>query len=205
MNAARVKIWGEYVGAVLWDAEREIGIFEFEPEFIKKDWDLSPFQMPLKEIKRGNTVFEFNRLNKDTFYGLPGLLADALPDKYGTQLLDAWLAAHGRMPGSMNPVERLCYLGKRGMGALEFEPSTRNEKDISVTVEIKSLVEMAQQILGQRKSFSTNIKADIKKGLEDIIRVGSSAGGARAKAIIAYNENTNCLLSDGSGLRNRYK
>lgn len=195
MNAARVKIWGEYVGAVLWDAEREIGIFEFEPAFIKKDLDLSPFQMPLKEIKRGNTVFEFNRLNKYTFYGLPGLLADALPDKYGTQLLDAWLAAHGRMPGSMNPVERLCYLGKRGMGAMEFEPSTRNEKDISVTVEIRSLVEMAQQILGQRKSFSTNIKADIKKGLEDIIRVGSSAGGARAKAIIAYNENTNEVRS----------
>lgn len=190
MITAIVKIWGHVVGAVLWDEKKEIAIFEFEPAFIKNNWDLAPMMMPLADVKNKNTIFQFPRLNKDTFNGLPGLLADALPDAYGTTLINAWLAANGRTPDSMNPVERLCYMGKRGLGALEFEPSLNTEKETAVSVEIKSLVEMAQQILGQRKTFSTNIKENVKKGLEDIIRVGSSAGGARAKAIIAYNETT---------------
>lgn len=195
MLTAKVKLWNQLVGAVLWDEKREIGIFEFEPAFVKNNWDVAAVMMPLQEIKRGRRVYEFPRLNKETFYGLPGLLSDALPDKYGTTLLNAWLASNGRTPGSMNPVERLCYMGKRGMGALEFEPSLRNDKEVAVTVELKSLVEMAQQILGQRKAFAANLKADVKRGLEDIIRVGSSAGGARAKAIIAYNEKTGEVLS----------
>ena len=185
MKTATVKIWDQPVGAVLWDDSSQSGTFEFEPKFVKNGLDLAPFMMPIAELKRGDTLFEFKQLNKETFYGLPGLLADALPDKYGTTLLNAWLASQGRSPGSMNPVERLCYMGTRGMGALEFEPNKNHES--AVKVEINSLVEMAQQILGQRKSFTVNIKPNVKKGLEDIIRVGSSAGGARAKAIIAYN------------------
>jgi serine/threonine-protein kinase HipA len=188
MKTATVKIWDQPVGAVLWDDSSQSGTFEFEPKFVKNGLDLAPFMMPIAELKRGDTLFEFKQLNKETFYGLPGLLADALPDKYGTTLLNAWLASQGRSPGSMNPVERLCYMGTRGMGALEFEPNKNHES--AVKVEIKSLVEMAQQILGQRKSFTVNIKPNVKKGLEDIIRVGSSAGGARAKAIIAYNPKT---------------
>lgn len=190
MVTATIKIWGQLVGAVLWDEKSEVASFEFAPAFIKSNWDLAPFMMPVAEVKRNNTIFQFPRLNKDTFNGLPGLLSDALPDRYGTTLINAWLAANGRTPESMNPVERLCYMGKRGMGALEFEPSLNETKETSVSVEIKSLVEMAQQILGQRKAFTVNIKEDVKRGLEDIIRVGSSAGGARAKAIIAYNEKT---------------
>ena len=190
MLTAHVKIWNQLVGAALWDERTETGSFEFDLRFKNMEWDLSPFKMPLSEISRSNAIFSFPKLSKQTFYGLPGMLADALPDRYGTQLVDAWLAAHGRTPASMNPVERLCYMGKRGMGALEFEPILSVAKESSVIVEINSLVEMAQQILGQRKSFTTNIQADVKKGLEDIIRVGASAGGARAKAIIAYNEIT---------------
>lgn len=190
MVTATVKIWGQFVGAIFWDEKKETGTFEFASTFIKNNWDLSPLMMPLSEVKRGNTTFQFSRLNKNTFNGLPGLLSDALPDKYGTTLLNAWLAANGKTPESMNPVERLCYMGKRSMGALEFEPSLNTTKETAVTIEIKNLVEIAQQILGQRKEFTVNIKKDVKKGLEDIIRVGSSAGGARAKAIIAYNEKT---------------
>src|ERR1035437_7258671 len=188
MKTATVKIWDQPVGAVLWDDSSQSGTFEFEPKFVTSGLDLAPFMMPIAELKRGNTLFEFKQLNKETFYGLPGLLADALPDKYGTTLLNAWHASQGRSPGSRNPVERLCYMGTRGMGALEFEPNKTHES--AVKVEIKSLVEMAQQILGQRKTFTVNIKPNVKKGLEDIIRVGSSAGGARAKAIIAYNPKT---------------
>jgi serine/threonine-protein kinase HipA len=190
MLTATVKIWDQRVGVVLWDEKKQFGSFQFDPLFIKNNWDLSPLMMPLVEVKRGNDIFEFSRLNKDTFNGLPGLLSDALPDKYGTTLLNAWLAANGKKPESMNPVERLCYMGKRGMGAMEFEPSLNPAKENAVTIEMKSLVEMAEQILGQRKAFTVNIKKDVKKGLEDIIRVGSSAGGARAKAIIAYNGKT---------------
>lgn len=198
MNTAQIKLWGENVGAVSWDDYSQTGAFEFEPEFLKSNWDISPLMMPLAEARRrgrGNAIFEFMNLNRDTFYGLPGLLSDALPDKYGTTLINAWLASQGREPDSMNPVERLCYIGNRGMGALEFEPPLDTKKEGAVDIDIKSLVEIAQQILSQRKKFSANIRKDTRKGIEDIIRVGSSAGGARAKAIIAYNEKTGKVKS----------
>ena len=198
MNTAQIKLWGENVGAVSWDDRSRTGAFEFEPDFLKTNWDISPIMMSLVEARRrgrGNAIFEFRNLNRDTFYGLPGLLSDVLPDRYGTILINAWLASIGREPGSMNPVERLCYIGNRGMGALEFGPYTETKKERAVDIDIKSLVEMAQQILNQRKKFSTNIKQNVKKGIEDIIRVGSSAGGARAKAIIAYNERTGKVKS----------
>ena len=198
MNTAQIKLWGENVGAVSWDDRSRTGAFEFEPDFLKTNWDISPIMMSLVEARRrgrGNAIFEFRNLNRDTFYGLPGLLSDVLPDRYGTILINAWLASIGREPGSMNPVERLCYIGNRGMGALEFGPYAETKKERAVDIDIKSLVEMAQQILNQRKKFSTNIKQNVKKGIEDIIRVGSSAGGARAKAIIAYNERTGKVKS----------
>ncbi len=195
---AKIKIWNQLVGAVLWDEYSQIGAFEFDKAFAKNGWDVSPLMMPLEKVESGQTIFEFMEINngsQNTFYGLPGLLSDALPDKYGTRLINAWLASQGRTPDSMNPVERLCYMGKRGMGALEFEPATHATKETAVGIDVKSLVEVAQQILGERKEFSTKLKANEKKGLEDIIRVGSSAGGARAKAIIAYNEKTKEVLS----------
>lgn len=198
MNTAQIKLWDENVGAVSWDDRSRTGAFEFEPDFLKTNWDISPIMMSLAEARRrgrGNAIFEFRNLNRDTFYGLPGLLSDVLPDRYGTILINAWLASIGREPGSMNPVERLCYIGNRGMGALEFGPYAETKKERAVDIDIKSLVEMAQQILNQRKKFSTNIKQNVKKGIEDIIRVGSSAGGARAKAIIAYNERTGKVKS----------
>lgn len=195
METATVKLWNKLVGAVLWNKNSGTTTFEFDPSFINNEWDIAPITMSLEEVKRGNQFFEFKRLGKETFYGLPGLLADALPDKFGTALINAWLASQGRSSGSMNPIERLCNIGKRGMGALEFEPSLNKTKESAVTVEIKSLVEMAQQILGERKQFSVNLTEDVKKGLEDIIRVGTSAGGARAKAVIAYKEETGMMRS----------
>lgn len=195
METASIKLWDKLIGAVLWNKNTETATFEFDSSFVNNEWDVAPITMPLKEVKRGNKIYEFKRLGKETFYGLPGLLSDALPDKFGTSLINAWLASQGRSAGSMNPVERLCYMGKRGMGALEFEPSLNKNREAAVTIEIKSLVEIAQQILGERKKITINLKEDQKKGLEDIIRVGTSAGGARAKAIIAYNEKTGVMRS----------
>jgi serine/threonine-protein kinase HipA len=127
MNTAFVTIWGELVGAVAWDEKTGVASFEYEPKFKKLNWDLSPLKMPIDGTKN---IFSFSELRKnkdsalDTFKGLPGLLADALPDKYGNQLINLWLSQQGRATESMNPVEMLCFMGSRGMGALEFEPAT---------------------------------------------------------------------------------
>ncbi len=193
MNTTYVKIWGELVGAVAWDETTGYATFEYNPKFKTKGWDLSPLQMPIKGNK---SSFNFPALRKrndpalDTFKGLPGLLADVLPDKYGNELINLWLAQQGRQLDSMNPVEMLCFIGTRGMGALEFEPSILKESKRTFSLEIDSLVDIAQKILSKKEAFVTNLKADEEKAIMEILRIGTSAGGARPKAVIAYNEKT---------------
>lgn len=193
MVTADVNIWGQFVGVVLWDEVTLTGSFEFDEAFVKSELDLSPLRMPLEQLQKGTRIFSFPRLPKETYHGLPGLLADSLPDKFGNELIDAWLARQGRTPDSMNSVERLCYIGKRGMGALEFEPSTSGSADTSATIEIDELVKLAKEALEVKKGLDTRI--DHTDGLMNIIRVGTSAGGARAKAVIAYNEKTKVIRS----------
>lgn len=193
MNTAYVKIWGELVGAVAWDETTGYATFEYNPKFKTKGWDLSPLQMPIKGNK---SSFNFPALRKrndpalDTFKGLPGLLADVLPDKYGNELINLWLAQQGRPLDSMNPVEMLCFIGTRGMGALEFEPTILKESKRTFSLEIDSLVDIAQKILSKKEAFVTNLKADEEKAIMEILRIGTSAGGARPKAVITYNEKT---------------
>ena len=145
--------------------------------------------MSLENAGRGD-IFQFAQLPKETFHGLPGLLSDALPDRFGNQLIDLWLASQGRDKASMSPVERLCYLGKRGMGALEFEPTERNEKESSKGLEIGALVELSKKALSIKESLDSHFSNEDAETFADIIKVGTSAGGARAKAVIAYNEQT---------------
>jgi serine/threonine-protein kinase HipA len=198
MNTAFINIWGERVGAVLWDQELELASFEYDPRFLEKQWDLSPVKMP---IANGNQIYAFPELRPgrnsefDTFNGLPGLLADVLPDKYGNQLIDIWLAQQGRPAKSMNPVEKLCFIGKRGMGALEFEPVSSTSSDASYAVEIETLVDISRQMLEKREDFVTDLSVDQQKAMTDILRIGTSAGGARPKAVIAYNETTGSVKS----------
>ena len=184
VNLAKVYIWGEYAGAVLWNENTASASFEYEPSFAKKGWDLSPLMMPLNE----NRAHSFRELSKDTFMGLPGLLADALPDAYGKALLDRWLASLGRT--FANPVERLCYQSKRSMGALEFVPAKDHYLDQSSAIEISSLVHVAAEVLSNKADLQTNLKEDTKEALVNIIKVSTSAGGQRAKAVIAYNDTT---------------
>ena len=184
VNLAKVYIWGEYAGAVLWNENTASASFEYEPSFAKKGWDLSPLMMPLNE----NRAHSFRELSKDTFMGLPGLLADALPDAYGKALLDRWLASLGRT--FANPVERLCYQSKRSMGALEFVPAKDHYLDQSSAIEISSLVHVAAEVLSNKTDLETNLKEDTKEALINIIKVSTSAGGQRAKAVIAYNDTT---------------
>jgi len=181
-SIADVFYHGTKVGAVFWDADRRFAVFEYTPEFIKSGIELAPLKMPLR---RG--PYQFPNLH-ESYLGLPGLLADCLPDIYGNTLIDAWLRQQGRSPAEFTPVERLCYIGNRGMGALEFQPGLRDKASKSERVEIDKLVELASLALSQKDSLTADF--DGEEGLREILRVGTSAGGARAKAVIALNPET---------------
>jgi len=188
MTIAIINLWDKRIGAVLWDENSQLASFEYDPDFISEDLDIAPIKMPLGPRGR---IYSFPELARNnTFKGLPGLLADILPDKYGNSLINAWLVANGRRAGSMNPVEMLCFVGKRGMGALEFEPATAGTAERATKIEIEGLVHIAGKILQGRQDFLVDMNADEQKALMDILRIGTSAGGARAKALIAYNEQT---------------
>ena len=194
IEIAKIKIWDQFVGAVAWDS-RGYANCEYDSTFLKKGIQLSPIMMPNRE----NFIYQFSNLNKETYKGLPGLLADSLPDAYGNKIIDAWLARMGRSKDDFSPIERLCYMGKRGMGALEFEPILdKNSQSDSHKIEIDKLVDLANQILNERQTLkvtlSKNEKSN-KNAIEEIISVGSSAGGARPKAVIAYNEKTKEIRS----------
>ncbi|WP_455207012.1 type II toxin-antitoxin system HipA family toxin [Kaarinaea lacus] len=194
VDTALVKLWGNTVGAVSWLDDRGYGVFEYDPEFLKKGLDVSPIHMSLETALKGDGIFSFPALSKDTYLGLPGMLADALPDKFGNSIIDAWLARQGRDSTSFSPVERLCYTGKRGMGALEFSPATIDKYDASVPVEIADLVNLAQDIMRERKSLDVTLGDSEKENADaimDILRVGTSAGGARPKAVVAMDGNGN--------------
>jgi len=198
VTTAFVKIWGQTVGAVAWDESQGLASFEYEPNFISKNIDLAPVKMP---IESNQTIFSFPELRAsrdseyDTFKGLPGLLADMLPDKYGNQLINSWLAQNGRPENSMNPIEQLCFIGTRGMGALEFEPAHLQSTKKSFQIEINSLVDIAQRMLDKREDFSTNLNEHDHRAMIEVLKIGTSAGGARPKAIIAYNKKTGQIRS----------
>ncbi|SDD08353.1 serine/threonine-protein kinase HipA [Algoriphagus faecimaris] len=191
--AAEIWIWDRLAGAVLWDADRQLASFEFDRSFLRSGWDISPILMPLSQ---GNRLYTFPETRSsrgdsfDTFRGLPGLLADMLPDKYGNQLINAWLMQNGRPTDSLNPVELLCFIGKRGVGALEIKPALRNESARTNALEINSLVAIAQKVLNAKEHFQSDISQEEEAALADILKIGTSAGGARAKAVIAFNPKT---------------
>ena len=190
-NDARVVLWDSVIGAVSWLEDREIGVFQYAPDFLRSGIQLAPLMMPLGEFP-----YEFPALARNTFKGLPGLVADSLPDKYGNAIIDEWLASRGRTAASFHPVERLCYVGSRGMGALEFQPTTIGPPTSKRTVEVASLVDLANQILDERARLGGVFSDDDgREAINDILRVGTSAGGARAKAILAWNQETNELRS----------
>ncbi|OOG78121.1 type II toxin-antitoxin system HipA family toxin [Algoriphagus sp. A40] len=196
--AAEVWLWDRLAGAVLWDEGRQLASFEFEGSFLRSGWDISPVLMPLAQGKRLYSFPETRRGRGDafdTFKGLPGLLADMLPDKYGNQLINAWLVQNGRPTDSLNPVELLCFIGKRGVGALEIKPPLRQESVQASSLEIESLVGIAKKVLNSKLEFRTDLSQEDATALADILKIGTSAGGARAKAIIAYNPDTGKVKS----------
>ena len=190
VTIAEVKMWGTRVGAVRWDPDRGLADYEYDPAFLASDIQLAPLLMPLRP-----GVWTFPELSRATFKGLPGMLADSLPDKFGTALIDAWLVRHGRSVDDFNPVERLCYVGSRGMGALEFAPAIDTGPSSNAPLEIAQLVDLAQKAIAPKARLAVNADAPDADDLTEIIRVGTSAGGARAKAVIAWNESTDEIRS----------
>jgi len=188
---AEVRLWGRTIGAVSMSDSGVHAAFQYDPAFARSGIEVSPITMPL-----GDRIYTFPSLPAATFHGLPGLLADSLPDRFGNAVIDAWLSTQGRSPESLNSVERLCYVGSRGMGALEFAPATGPATRASRVVHVDALVELASLILSERQRWRTSLAEDVRTGaLNDILRVGTSAGGARAKAVIAWNRQTDEVRS----------
>ena len=184
VDVAKVIMYGDTVGTFRWDSMYDVARFEYDSQFIGKGIEPSPLMMPVQQGR----IYSFGNLNRDVFYGLPGMLADSLPDTYGRALFEQWLALTGRTSG--NPIETLCFLGKRCMGALEFEPAIGANSNSDMRIEIDSLVDVAREALLNKKDFGINLSLDRKTAIAEILRLGTSAGGQRAKAIIAYNKKT---------------
>ena len=183
-NIAEVWLWDKMVGALAWSPDTALATFEYTPEWINTGVQIAPLRMP--SHTEGARIFQFPQLNRDTYKGLPACFADTLPDDFGNAVINAWLARNGRDPQSFNPLERLLYSGKRGMGALEYAPALRQTQSVSSRMELESLIGMAQQVLDQRAGVSSQLYND---DLTAILQVGTSAGGARAKALVAINKN----------------
>lgn len=184
VDIARVNLYGQLVGTFRWDNNRQLAHFEYAESFIGKGLEPSPILMPVRQGR----IYSFSEIGRETFKGLPGMLADSLPDTYGRALFDRWLALTGRSSG--NAVETLCFLGKRCMGALEFEPAMDAPYGPDVRIELDSIVEVASEALSEKEEFGANLEEDKKAAIAEIVRLGTSAGGQRAKAIIAYNPST---------------
>ena len=186
MTIARVVLWGRTIGAVSIADDSDVAAFQYDPAFARSGIEVAPLTLPLSD-----RVYQFPELPRAAFHGLPGLLADSLPDRFGNALIDAWLATQGRTPDSFNAVERLCYTGARGMGALEFVPTLGPGPKRATTIAIDALVRLASEVLTQRSALHGKLAdGEQEKALNDILRVGTSAGGARAKAVIAWHPQT---------------
>lgn len=190
VEVAEVVLWNRVIGAVAWDEVKGYASFEYAPEFLGSGIQLAPLTMPLPARKNQAGIFSFSELSRVTYHGLPGLLADSLPDKFGNAIINQWLARQGRAPDSFTPVERLCYIGYRGMGALEYKPAIKRIAGASVPLELGALIELADQVLNRQAS----LRGDADE-LDELIRVGTSAAGARAKAVIAWNPRSGRIRS----------
>ena len=197
VNVAVINLWGHRVGAVALD-DAGAGVFEYDEDFLKLGLDIAPITMPLEKARGGYALHNFPALSRETFKRLPGLLADCLPDKFGQAIVNTWLARQGRSPDEFSIIERLCYTGSRAMGALEFMPPLIQHMDQAVDVDIDEMVSLVREIVIHRKRLNvrlTNGEQANQDAMLAILRIGTSAGGARAKAVIAYNEDTGKIMS----------
>lgn len=188
INTAEVVLWGTRIGIIHLDESKPYIAFEYDADFIESGIEVSPLNMPLS-----NRVYEFPELVGPAFHGAPGLIADSLPDKFGNKIIERWLAEQGKSIGDFNTIDRLCYTGKRGMGALEYVPAQEWNDSIIEDVNINKMVSFASMVLSDQKKEHLSAQEEI--GYSQLVQLGTSAGGARAKALIAWNEQTKQIKS----------
>ena len=192
-HTAEVFLWGTRIGIIHQDPGIPYATFEYDGDFVNSGIELSPIRMPL-----GRNIYEFPSLTGEPFYGMPGLVADSLPDRFGNAVIERWLSNQGKALSDFTAIDRLCYTGKRGMGALEYVPAIMDVGDIDDDINVSEMVRFASDILSNRESVILNAEDNLT--YSQLVQVGSSAGGARAKALIAWNEGTNEIRSGQIGL-----
>jgi serine/threonine-protein kinase HipA len=197
-DTAEVYLWGTRIGIIHQDITKKYASFEYDKNFLKSGIEVSPLRMPLA----GN-IYEFPALVGEPFYGMPGLVADSLPDRFGNAVIEQWLMSLGKSLSDFTAIDRLCYTGKRGMGALEYVPASTDIKDIDDNINVKEMVRFASEVLTNREVIS--LKSDNNLTYAQLVQVGSSAGGARAKAVIAWNEKTGEVRSGQTQLGPGYE
>lgn len=182
-NIIQIKIWDQTVGLMYWDRKKGYAVFEYDKSFLQRNLDIAPMSMSVSSFKSWKGLPWIG--NKDKlFQGLPPVFADSLPDKWGSLLFNRWIESL-RLRREITPVDQLCYIGTRGMGALEFFPSLEIGSEEASKIDIRELYEFSQEILHEREKTVLSSK-DIL--WQDLIKIGISAGGKRPKAIIAYHE-----------------
>lgn len=190
-------MWGTRVGIIHQDLNKPYASFEYDADFLKSGIEISPVMMPLSNI-----VYEFPLLSGEPFWGMPGLVVDSLPDSFGNKVIEQWLASQGKSIKDFTAIDRLCYTGKRGMGALEYVPASSGITDINENINVTEMVKFASDVLNQRESITLNAQEALT--YSQLVQVGSSAGGARAKALIAWNKKTNEIRSGQLNLDKDY-
>ena len=196
-TTAEVYLWGTRVGIIHQDLNKPYASFEYDADFLKSGIEISPVMMPLSNI-----VYEFPLLSGEPFWGMPGLVVDSLPDSFGNKVIEQWLASQGKSIKDFTAIDRLCYTGKRGMGALEYVPASSGITDINENINVTEMVKFASDVLNQRESITLNAQEALT--YSQLVQVGSSAGGARAKALIAWNKKTNEIRSGQLNLDKDY-
>lgn len=187
-DTAEVILWGTRIGIIHQDIAKPYATFEYDKDFVNSGIELSPLRMPL-----GKNIYEFPALTDEPFYGMPGLVADSLPDRFGNAVIEQWLTSLGKSLADFTAIDRLCYTEKRGMGALEYVPASADIKDIDANINVREMVKFASDVLSGRERISLSARDSLT--YSQLVQVGSSAGGARAKALIAWNEKTNEVRS----------
>jgi len=201
VDVIKITLWNQELGALSWNKEKNFASFEFFPSFLSKGLDVSPVHMPVTSSV--GKIYSFPNLNEDTFKGLPGMLSDVLPDDFGNRLIDQWLVLNNIPKSDFTPLDRLCYIGSRGMGALEFQPAKHVAHKTSTALEVDKLAQLAEKVLNTREKLHLNLSET--NHLNELIKVGTSAGGQRAKAIIAYNAKTGEIRSGQTNVPNGFE
>lgn len=195
-NIIQVKLWNKDVGLLSWDDNKGCSVFQFDKDFMQYGWNIAPLIAPLDSAYVQKS-FPMSGNKEKLYGGLPEFIADSLPDYWGNIVFQKWMEANHLQPKSVNAVDRLSFIGKRAMGALEFQPAHIQE-DASINIELSSLYELANRLFLDRQDINIDMSNNLI--MEDLYKVGTSAGGQRPKAIIGMDEETGIIRSGQADL-----